>query len=265
MLLWIRRALLIGFLILACTGLGMSAVQADATYYYRWAAPSPLTVTCTNLGYEIKAVVNGTLYREYNLPASGGHYILEAYRNGAPLVRDDRSLAGSSRMDLTGLNGEGSGYPLSYLIRYQTYIGNQRVYVSTLSYGCTGDGTFPVTIVNEDTTIAGFIDDGRINPQNFAPVALYCDGSVLNTYAIDDAGKGQFAWSFDFKNASAADLPLISQDGMTLSKREDGRYYLLAPQQDGKQYLFIFDGCPSPGTTEVYVSDPLTGDFVQTN
>jgi hypothetical protein len=38
---------------------------------------------------------------------------------------------------------------------------------------------------------------------------------------------------------------------------------VLAPQSDGKQYLFVFNGCPAPGATEVYVSDPVTGQFVR--
>jgi len=261
-----RSTWVVALLIMVLAWLGISGVQASSAYFYRILDLTPNTATCSTVGALIGFSVNSSGTLEYSFPAQGGHLIADAFINGINVAHSDNPVSGS----FSGTTGYGVSasliisYPLTAEFPYLTVIDGQPVYSSTVSFTCTGDGTFPITITNIDLTSGGgsAIHDGRINPENYAPVALYCDGSVLNAYKIDATG-GTFAWSFDLSKSSAGN-PLISQLGIALSQTGDGRFSVLAPQLDRKQYLFVFNGCPSPGATETYVSDPVTGQFVRT-
>ncbi len=103
--------------------------------------------------------------------------------------------------------------------------------------------------------------DGRINPQTFAPVVLYCEQSSLSAWAVD----GSPLFTFD---TAAAETPstntvLLSQAGVDLYALADGGFSVVASQSDGKQYQFVFAGCPGIGATAVYISDPATGEFIR--
>ncbi|MEO8392872.1 MAG: hypothetical protein ABI700_07755 [Chloroflexota bacterium] len=245
--------------------LGISSAQA-ATYYYRFFSPPTPTVSCTSSGQPVYFDITGPIGFEWHLPASDATihdaYLYDGIRDDLAPFMEDGDWQGS----FGGYNAHtDNGYPASFGQEYQTEIDGHIVYTSTFLATCTGDGVGTAQIIDPFNSSAGgggsAIGDGRINPENYAPVALYCDGSVLTAYKIDSTG-GTLAWSFDLKSDSS-DNPLIDQDGSALSKTGDGRFSVLAGQSDGKQYLFVFDGCPSPGVTEVYESDPVTGQFVR--
>jgi hypothetical protein len=261
-----RSTLLAAFFVVVLISLGISSAQASEFYYRFYSPPTP-TVSCTSGGSTINFDITGPIGFEWHLPA-GGTTIIGAYLyDGVP----DTPYTFTEDGDFHGTFGGYSastlnGYPARFGQEYQVTINGQVVATSTFEATCTGDGVGTAAVSNVDLLAGGgsAISDGRINPENYAPVALYCEGSVLTAYAIDGAGGGTLAWSFDLASDST-DSPLIDQDGSALSKTADGRYSVLAPQQDGKEYLFVFDGCPAPGTTEVYVSDLATGQMVRTD
>ena len=241
--------------------LSISAAQAEG-FFYRFAPPLG-SVDCNTNGGDPRADI--TIYTvEYNLPEG-------ASTNSFLIANDDAIFqANTPRPSGTGSQGysayfaPGVPFPFRAGARYDTIIGGKVVYRSSLIIECAGLGVGTVSVVNEPVGGGGgsAINDGRINPENYAPVALYCDGSVLTAYTINSTG-GTFAWKFNVSGPS--DQPLPNELGISLLRAPDIRLSVLAPEPDGKQYLFVFDGCPYPGTTEVYISDPVTGEFVPTD
>lgn len=112
-------------------------------------------------------------------------------------------------------------------------------------------------------TTGNAFTDGRINPQPYAPVVLYCAKTTLTAYSV--TGTQTFSHTFDSSASVPANSIIESGGGADLYALADGRYAVIAPQSDGKRYMFVFDGCPNPGATEVYVSDPVTGQFVRSD
>ena len=258
-----KRSVIVVVFALMLVLIGTLSAQA-AGYYYRWAG-SPPGVSCLTLA---PGVVQYTLTNygdEYDMPA-GAMLGSSTFANGALKYNQVTPMSGAGANHI--VTGVGVftlvSYPLTVVLRYDTIIDGNVVYRSDLTIYCSGDGTGTAAINNEAISGGGSaINDGRINPENYAPVALYCDGSTLTAYAIDAAGQGTQAWSLDLSQAPSSS-PLSSADGISLTMTGDGRYAVQAAQHDGKQYLFIFDGCPAPGATETYVSDPTTGEFVRT-
>ncbi len=112
-----------------------------------------------------------------------------------------------------------------------------------------GSSTGSYTLTISDTPGSGFIpNDDRINPHAFAPVAVYCraEGAV-EVWNIDADGNGT-----PLLDVSAADQAAGASAGsVSLNTLEDGRLQVNATMLDGKDYLFIFDGCPVT-TSETY-------------
>ena len=266
MMLWKRSAILTLFTVLLLSMVGVISTQAQG-YFYRFTTPLP-TVTCTPDGSSFLIDLGPGVTIAYDLPTPPAA-ITRAYNNfngtwvfggadPAPV------LSGAGTRVVTALGSfDVPRLPWTIAFRVETLINNQVIYRSTLTLTCSGVGSGSASVSNGSVGNGSAIDDGRINPENYAPVALYCNANVLTVYGISAAGQGTLAWNFDFSKAST-DMPLMNQMNITLSKTQQGRYYLLTPQQDGKQYLFIFDGCPNPGATETYISDPTTGQFVRT-
>jgi len=95
-----------------------------------------------------------------------------------------------------------------------------------------GSATGPYTL-RIRTGGSGTGVDGRINPQNDAPVVLYCSGTSTNFYSVTGAflGSVEAGGSGTFGSA-------------TVSPLADGRMQVSAPLPDGKAYLFVWSGCP---------------------
>ena len=242
------------------TILGISSAQAEG-FFYRFAPPLG-AVTCTTSSFGPQA--NISIYHvEYNLPQGATIVPYLFFNDEPPIIHT--SFAGPVGMGSLGFSAffRSGGEPFPFRIgeRFDTLINGKVVYRSSLILDCPGLGDGTVTVADE--AFGGgssAINDGRINPENYAPVALYCDGSVLTAYAIDGTGVGTPAWTYNFAALSDA---LPNQLGIALLHSPDVRFSILAAQPDGKQYLFVFNGCPAPGTTETYLSDPATGQFVR--
>ena len=247
------------FVALTITLLSISAAQAE-DYFYRILPPLPV-VTCSLFNGN-PSLSAGSVNIESNVPAGTTVNVYILINDTTTLGGSFSPPSGASTALIAGFFRSDSSYPITYGVRYDALVNGHVFYRSTIVLHCDdiGVGTAEITS-GAVTQNGGRIDDGRINPQNYAPVALYCDGSVLTAYKIDSTG-GTFAWSFDLSKPT--DNPLIDQMGSALSKTGDGRYSVLASQPDGKAYLFVFDSCPAPGTTETYVSDPATGQLVRT-
>jgi|GEM_PF-1105300 len=108
--------------------------------------------------------------------------------------------------------------------------------------------------------------DDRINPQPYAPIAIYC---------LADGGVD--LWSINYSNgvgallvrisgpelaayvANPSTAVLIAQVGGSETYRlQDGRLQLNMVGRDGKLYIFIWNGCPAR-RSETYVLDFATG------
>ena len=110
--------------------------------------------------------------------------------------------------------------------------------VYTLRADGFGSATGPYTL--RIVTGATGSADGRINPQNDAPVVLYCSGTSTNFYSVTGVFLGSVAAGGSGAFGSA-----------NVSPTADGRMQALAPLPDGKAYLFIWSGCPR-GSYEAY-------------
>ncbi len=107
-----------------------------------------------------------------------------------------------------------------------------------------GSSTGPYTLtVGADS--GNPFTDGRINPQQAAPYALYCDKTTTVVYSA--AGQEVFRVENGEEGSSGnARIEIIS----------DGRMMFTAPFPDGKDYIFAYNGCPH-GTYEAYTGDPV--------
>ena len=240
--------------------LSVSTARAE-DFFFRFAPPLG-SVDCNTNGGDPRADI--TAYTvEFNLPAgaSTDNYVIA--NDDALFQSNSPRSSGTGSQAYSAYFVPGVPFPFRAGARYDTLIDGKVIYHSSLIIECSGIGVGSVSIVNEAVGVDGgsAIRDGRINPENYAPVALYCDGSVLTAYKIDSTG-GTFAWKFNVSGPS--DQPLPNSLGISLLRAPDIRLSVLAPEPDGKQYLFVFDGCPYPGVIEVYISDPATGQFVPT-
>ena len=95
--------------------------------------------------------------------------------------------------------------------------------------------------------------DGRINLNSCAgPVALYCDGDVLQAYAIDgETGDGVLAFTFsDWSDVAPSKNTVAASKGdLKLYHLASGEYQMNGhmPNENGKVYAFVFNGCPYNG------------------
>lgn len=103
-------------------------------------------------------------------------------------------------------------------------------------------GPYSLNIIIDD---ANPFTDGRINPQQAAPVVLYCDTTETVVFSVT----GQEL--FRVANGEAG-----SGGGARIEVLSDGRMMLTAPFPDGKDYIFAYTGCPH-GTYEAYTGDPV--------
>lgn len=100
-----------------------------------------------------------------------------------------------------------------------------------------GSATGPYSLVIR--TGVGF-SDGRINPQDDAPIVLYCDGSATVFYSVTGVPLGTV------ENGGSATF-----GSATVGPTADGRMYVNAAFSDGKSYLFVWSGC-AHGSFEAY-------------
>lgn len=93
--------------------------------------------------------------------------------------------------------------------------------------------------------------DNRINVQAYASAAIYCDDANQRVaiYGIDGAGVGFPAIFTPYASlpATPAENVLIdSYDNIRFFRLNSGEYQLnVGPDAEGKQYLVIWDGCPT--------------------
>lgn len=89
--------------------------------------------------------------------------------------------------------------------------------------------------------------DNRLNPDDHAPVAIYCVGNgTVAVYAVLNAeGVPAFSAPAEQIEAAAADSEITNGLGGVMHKLPDGRLQVYFTQPDGKGYVFIWNGCPA--------------------
>lgn len=137
-----------------------------------------------------------------------------------------------------------------------------------------GSSTGPYTLVIH-TGVSGFHSgDARINQDAWAPVAIFCmPGRRVEVYWVDVVGllppdvggQSSVTGLTAIISATAAQIAatapganIASNYDVHLARTADGGLQVLAPQIDGKGYLFVWNACPASRTT-TYVIDPVTG------
>lgn len=161
------------------------------------------------------------------------------------------------------------GYSSTFTIGLQPGIYEVDVY----GYDVT---TGPYTIIFSDNVSGGsgfglgqnpLARDGRLNPDAQATAVLYCNATtrVTEVYTISGSS-GTLAFSFtndEATNAEAGDI-IGSGNGATVEKLADGRLLLRSPMSGGKNYLFIWNGCPLT-RSETYSEDFNFGSPVRSS
>ncbi len=137
-----------------------------------------------------------------------------------------------------------------------------------------GSSTGPYSLVIR-TGVSGFHSgDARINQDAWAPVAIFCTSGggvevrwvdVIGLLPPDIVGVSSVTGLTAIVSATAAQIAaaapgtnIASNYDVHLAKTADGSLQVLAPQIDGKGYLFVWNACPASRTT-TYVIDPVTG------
>jgi hypothetical protein len=124
-----------------------------------------------------------------------------------------------------------------------------------------GSSTGPYTLTITTGGLISFVSgDERINQDAWAPVAIFCSSGGVNvmTVASSTLLTPLFSASAEDVTGAAAGATIASAGGVSLSKTGDGSLQVLAPQSDGKGYLYVWNGCPRTWST-TYTVDPVTG------
>jgi len=117
-------------------------------------------------------------------------------------------------------------------------------------------------------TLTTYFDPGddRINRQAYANVAVYCDAanSRVAIYGIDEAGSGYPALFVN--EADLPPTPTEEQGHLLVAESGNIRLYRMTtgelqvrngPDADGKEYAFIWDGCPATGGTAYTIENGI--------
>jgi hypothetical protein len=104
-----------------------------------------------------------------------------------------------------------------------------------------GSSTGPYTLrISATGTVNPLRADGRVNPQQDAPLVLYCNGTSTDVYSVS----GVFLGSVPPGGTAAL-------GGGEFAPTPDGRMSVIAGLPDGKSYLLVWSGCPH-GSYEAY-------------
>lgn len=108
--------------------------------------------------------------------------------------------------------------------------------------------------------------DERINPQDYAPVAIYCRDNGVDIYWINTDGSGMpFVFASNaliatVPAAPAEDTEITASGAVSLYRLVSGEFYVSAgPDAEGKTYAFLWNGCP-PAYSQTYIRDANTGE-----
>ena len=97
-------------------------------------------------------------------------------------------------------------------------------------------------------------DDGRLNQNCSAPLAIYCNGTVYDIYYVDPKGVGTLNFSFDSQYYDGVELDepyrICGHYGVDVYYLPSGQYMASARQSDGKLYTFIWSKCSPGGDAE---------------
>lgn len=108
--------------------------------------------------------------------------------------------------------------------------------------------------------------DDRINRQAYANVAVYCDAanSRVAIYGIDQAGNGYPALFIN--EADLPPTPTEEQGHLLVAESGNIRLYRMTtgelqvrngPDAEGKEYAFVWDGCPATGGTAYTIANGI--------
>lgn len=245
-----------------CSGLQtLSAYGYQAFPFYVSADGSyTLTVTAANLAGSSDTFM--ILYQGSFDPASP--------LTGCLAINDDGGGA-------LGLKSQIPNYALTANTQYTMVIS---------SFGQNKSGTFSGTISGPGDVMLGLYQppaqdgaptapevfrgfepgDGRINLQAYAPAAVYCDAanSRVAIYGIDEAGSGYPALFVN--EADLPPTPTEEQGHLLVAESGNIRLYRMTtgelqvrngPDADGKEYAFIWDGCPATGGTAYTIENGI--------
>jgi hypothetical protein len=230
------------------TPLTIDGVTFTGTPAADWQISAGFFSTLTGLSL-VDGPVNGPSALEIRFPSAQSSASLKfAIEQAVPLAA--RAYLGATQVfaqDFTGVVPPGFSYPEGVVSITGTF--DRLVLLAATAFAIDDLNSSDGAVASSAASFNP--GDGRINPQAYAPVAIYCEGSEIVVYAISPTtGIGEFAFR-------AAQAP-ASALGVTLDTTADGRLAVSAAQRDGKQYTFIFNGCPARAS-ETYLFDPALG------
>lgn len=102
------------------------------------------------------------------------------------------------------------------------------------------------------------IQDGRVNAEDrAAEAAIYCTRYGVEIYDLNNSGRGDFVFRSTWREIAAIpekpeeNMLIEGVPGFALYRLTSGEMQLNGPADwEGKQYVFIWNGCEAPSTTE---------------
>jgi hypothetical protein len=271
------KALLAGFLLAAATAL--PALAASGTLISTLPLTESQQITRFT-GCNPFVQTQGVLVPYATFPFTvdlSGSYTFSVTNIAGTIANDNDLIIGvytsfdpaNPNANCLGVVDDASGFipsitvPLTGSTQYTMFVSN---------YDTGETGTFDVTYSGPGTAISlqpgnnPLATDGRLNPDPQATAVLYCNSTtgVVDVYRVTGSS-GTFAFSFgtqDVTDAAAGDV-FASASGITVEKLADGRLLLRSPLPDGKNYLFVWSGCPLT-SAETYTEDFAFGSPILT-
>ncbi len=250
---------LIRVFVLSSLLIGSFAVFSPAhaqPYFYRWTTPPPLP-SCTFNGTDV-VIVLGPQPFEWDLPVDN-EIIIVNIANGVESPSSPFTWpAGVGTLSYAAITTTVSGgYPITYAIRLETYVGGSLVYKSTLAFICTGDTTAAaISITNEEITPGTPPGSGGqtapvAGPDLVAIPDTAVVGAVVSTTPIYFAPESGAASVIFLEAGKTVWVFGVDASGDFYRVMLSGRFFWVPVKAMGPNFDAVWQGRPLPtGTVE---------------
>jgi hypothetical protein len=145
----------------------------------------PPNATCTLIGGNVDITLSNQPV-EWDLPADN-EIVIVYIRNGVEDPSAPFTMAAGVSSQIFGAFGDTvpGGYPITYAMRLDTYVGGALVYKSTLAFSCNADNaSITPTITNEEVTPGSGGVTGKPGPDMVMIPDTAVVGAVVSTTPI---------------------------------------------------------------------------------